>query len=128
MNPAASTEQWYRVIVPAAERNTRAKTIQDDFQTLYSINGTPNGAALFTCPATASGCDSLYFSPGAVAIARGLILHFSGEPCPPPVAEGDNPVLLVGHRDDERDLLLRSAENSLKSGVRRKLDRILGRE
>jgi hypothetical protein len=79
------------------------------------------------CCQAFAGKFPLYFSPGAVAIARGLILHFSGEPCPPPVAEGDIPVLLVGHRD-ERDLLLRSAENSLKSGVRRKLDRILGRE
>jgi hypothetical protein len=127
MNETISTVQWYKVMVPAAERNSRGKTIQNDFETLYSINGTPNGAALFSCPATAPDSDCFYFSPGAVAIARGLIQHFSGEPCPPPLAEGDNPVLLVGHRE-ERDLLLRSAKNSPKSGVRRKLDQILGRE
>jgi hypothetical protein len=106
MNPAISTAQWYKVIVPVAERNGRGKTIQNDFETLYSINGTPNGAALFTCPAKESDSDCFYFSPGAVAIARGLIKHFSGEPCPPPVAEGNNPVLLVGHCD-ERDILLK---------------------
>jgi hypothetical protein len=106
MNETISTAQWYKVMVPAAERNSRGKTIQNDFETLYSINGTPNGAALFTCPAKESDSDCFYFSPGAVAIARGLIKHFSGEPCPPPVAEGNNPVLLVGHCD-ERDILLK---------------------
>jgi hypothetical protein len=44
MNETISTAQWYKVMVPAAERNSRGKTIQNDFETLYSINGPPNGS------------------------------------------------------------------------------------
>ena len=72
--------------LPVAERSARGNTLQNDFETLCATNGTPNGAALITSPVSASDGDSFYFSPGAVAIARGLIQHFSGEPCLVPVA------------------------------------------
>ena len=125
MNPATSTAQWYKVSIPAAERSTQGKTLQNDFETLFAINRAPNGAALFTSRGEEE--HVFYFSPGAVAIARGLIQHFSGGPCPAPVMEGNNPVLLVGHRG-ARDILLKSAKNTLKPGLRRKLDQMLGRD
>jgi hypothetical protein len=81
MSSASSTEQWYKVTIPAAERNTRGKILQNDFDTLFAINGRPKDAALFRYPEGVSDTHSFYFSPGAVAIARGLIQHFSGEPC-----------------------------------------------
>lgn len=102
--------------IPTADRDTQGKSLQNDFETLFEINDTPNGAALFTLRGEEE--HVFYFSPGAVAIARGLIQHFSGKPCPAPVMEGNNPVLLVGHRD-EREILLRSAKDSAKPGLRR---------
>lgn len=116
--------QWYKVTIPAASCGTKAVILQNDFETLFTINGTPNGAAMFRSHGDQN--DLFYFSPGAVAIALGLIQHFSGQPCPPPVGDGESPKLLVGH-PDERDILLKS-EPSPKPGVRRKLNKILGRE
>ena len=40
-----------------------------------------------------------YFSPGAVAIAGGLIQHFGGLSSPPPFENEHTPLLLVGHAD-----------------------------
>lgn len=124
MKREISTPQWYSVTIPAAECGTRAAILKNDFETLYTINGTPNGAALFTSHGNES--ELFYFSPGAVAIAGGLIQHFSGQPCSAPVEDAGKPLLLVGHAD-ERDILLRSAENP-KPRLRRKIDQILGRE
>ena len=46
MTPPTSTSQWYKVVIPAGECGTKAAILQNDFQTLYTINGAPNGAAL----------------------------------------------------------------------------------
>lgn len=124
MTPPISASQWYRVTVPAAECSTKAAILQNDFETLYTINGAPNGAALFTGRDEKSENSIFYFSPGAVAIARGLIQHFSGEPCSVP-SDADSPILLVG-RTGEREVLLKSTD-SPKSKSKRKLDQILGR-
>lgn len=125
MTPPNSALKWYRVIIPAAEYGTKAAILQNDFETLYTINGTPNGAAMFSMQGEKSETSPFYFSPGAVAIARGLIQHFSGEPCEAP-SNADSPTLLVG-RAGEREALLRSGD-SPKSISKRKLDQILGRD
>jgi hypothetical protein len=125
MTPLNSTSRWYRVSIAAAECGTKAAILQNDFETLYSINGAPNGAALFRSEKQESENSIFYFSPGAVAIARGLIQHFSGEPCEAP-SNADNPTLLVGHTG-EREVLIKSTD-SPKSKSKRKLDQILGRE
>jgi hypothetical protein len=126
MSRAINTPQWYRVTVPAAQCGTQAQILQNDFETLFTINGAPNGAALFTSHDAQCQNQFFYFSPGAVAIARGLIQHFAGQPCPPPVSDSENLKLLVG-RTAERDVLLKS-DDALKPRAKRKLDRILGRE
>jgi hypothetical protein len=126
MSAPTNTSQWYRVTLPAAECGTKAAILQNDFETLYKLNGAPNGAALFTSREEESKTSHFYFSPGAVAIARGLIQHFSGEACSPPMADADIPKLLVG-RNDERDILLSSGAPK-KRGAKGKLDRFLGRE
>jgi hypothetical protein len=118
MGQTSSTSQWYQVTIPAAECGTRAKLLQNDFETLFTINDTPNGAALFTSRDENAENQHFYFSPGAVAIARGLIQHFSGKPYGTPVA---NATLLVGHAG-ERDVL--SSDTRPKST----LDRILHRQ
>lgn len=101
------TLPWYKVRLPATEHGPQAKILENDFETLFNINSTPNGAALFSSHDEEGQEHVFYFSPGAVAIARGLIKHFAGEPCEVPVADADNPKLLVG-RPDERDVLLRA--------------------
>ena len=108
MTPPNSASQWYRVIIRAADCGTKAAILQNDFETLYTINGAPNGAAMFSTGDEKSDASTFYFSPGAVAIARGLIQHFSGEPCSVP-SDGDSPILLVG-RAGEREALLRSTD------------------
>jgi hypothetical protein len=122
MRPVTNTAQWYKVSLPAAECGTQAQILQNDFETLFTINGSPNGAALFTNRDADSENHSFYFSSGAVAIASGLIRHFSGQPCAPPVADGENPKLLVG-RTNERDLLLKSGD-APQPRVKRKLSQI----
>src|SRR6266568_499255 len=108
MTPTNSASQWYRVIIPTAEFGTKAAILQNDFETLYTINGTPNGAAMFGTQDEKSEASTFYFSPGAVAIARGLIQHFSGEPCSVP-SDVDRPILMVG-RAGEREVLLKSTD------------------
>jgi hypothetical protein len=114
------------VTIAAAECGTKGAILQNDFETLFTINGKPSGAALFTSPDEEDGSQSFYFSPGAVAIARGLIEHFSGQPSSPPAADMKNPKLLVG-RSDERDVLL-SAAGAQKPRAKSKFERILGRK
>jgi hypothetical protein len=126
MSRAISTPQWYKVTLPAAECGTQAQILQNDFETLFTINGSPNGAALFTNHDEKDENQLFYFSPAAVPIARGLIQHFAGQPCPPPLADAENPKLLVG-RTDERDVLLKR-DDARKPRAKRKLDRIIGRE
>jgi hypothetical protein len=119
MNQATNAPQWYQVTIPAAECGIKAKRLQNDFEILFTINDTPNGAALFTRHDENAENQHFYFSPGAVAIARGLIQYFSGKPCGTPLA---NATLLVGHAG-ERDVLL-STDTPPKST----LDRILHRQ
>jgi hypothetical protein len=45
-------------------------------ESLFNINGTPNGAPLFSSHDERDN-PVLYFSPGAVAFAHRLIQHFS---------------------------------------------------
>jgi len=125
MTQPTSASSWYRVSLSAAECGTKAAILRNDFETLYTINGTPNGAALFTSRDEESRTSHFYFSPGAVAIARGLIQHFSGEACSRPIHE-DSPELLVG-RNDERDVLLGGTDEN-KRRAKTKLDRFLSRE
>ena len=87
--------QWYRVRVPAAECGTGGRALQNDFERLFTKNGAPKNAALFGSKEVEH--HSYYFSPGAVAIAGGLIQHFGGVPSPPPNEDECTPLLLVGH-------------------------------
>ncbi len=51
------------MILSAAEYATKAKILQNDFETLFEINGAPSGAALFSS-SDEVGHEVLYFSPG----------------------------------------------------------------
>ena len=61
------------------------------------MNGAPKNAALFGGKKVRH-CF-YYFSPGAVAIAHGLIQHFRGVPSLAPSEEECTALLLVGHPD-----------------------------
>ena len=116
---------WCKVAIRAEDGEGEARILQNDFETLFVINGSPQGAALFVIPDSKSRDRVFYFSPKAVAIARGLVQHFLGEPCPPPDATADSSlVLLVGHAH-ERELLLKGVRG-LK--LREKVDRVLGQD
>ena len=99
MSRETSTAQWYKVTIPSSKSGSepKARILQNDFETLFTINGAPKGAALFRIQDEKLENHFFYFSPGAVAIAHGLIRHFSGAPCPAPVIGAHSPVLLVGH-------------------------------
>jgi hypothetical protein len=76
MGRESDRDQWFKVTLPPAERGTKAAILQNDFETLYTINATPKDAALFAT--RGSEHSSFYFSPGAVAIARGLLGQILG--------------------------------------------------
>jgi hypothetical protein len=126
MSQASSTSEWYRVTIPVAECETKAQILQNDFETLFTINDTPNGAALFTSRDENAENQHFYFSPGAVVIALGLIQHFSGQHCEAPVAQAQSLKLLVG-RAEERDVLLKKADKQ-PSDRKIKLSRLLSRD
>jgi hypothetical protein len=117
------TAQWFKVTLPATECGIGGRALQNDFETLFTINDTPKDAALFGSK-DVEHCF-FYFSPGAVAIARGLIQHFGGVPSPPPFEDKYTPLLLVGHAD-ALEMLWKETE-SLKPRPKRVIDRILRR-
>jgi hypothetical protein len=123
MGREVPASQWFKVTLPGAECTTKGKILQNDFETLYTINATPKDAALFGSK-DVEHCF-FYFSPGAVAIASGLIQHFGGVPFPAPAEDEHSPLLLVGHAD-ALEMLSKSPKN-LKSRPKRVLDQILGR-
>jgi len=59
------TEQWYKVTIPPAERNIRGKKLQNDFDTLFAINGIPKGAALYRHPNEATDTHFLFLAGGS---------------------------------------------------------------
>lgn len=94
MSPGTSSTDWYKVTFAADECGTKAAILRNDFETLFTINGSPNGAALFS--AISREHQLFYFAPGAVALARGLIERFDGVPSPAPDEHEDTLVLLIG--------------------------------
>jgi hypothetical protein len=105
-----STGQWYKVTMRAADcgMHGKAKTMQDAFEALFEINGTPNGAALFSSHDEHFEQYYFYFSPGAAEIARSLVDAYSGVPCAAPIRDEHTPVLLVGHFNAGEVLLISS--------------------
>lgn len=97
MTRGTITPQWFKVTLSAGECGTGGRALQNDFETLFTINGAPKEAALFGSK-DVEHCF-FYFSPGAVAIGRGLIQHFGGIPCPSLTEVEHTPLLLVGHAD-----------------------------
>jgi hypothetical protein len=128
MSRETSTAQWYKVTIPSSKSGSepKARILQNDFETLFTINGAPKGAGLFRIQDEKLENHFFYFSPGAVAIAHGLIRHFSGAPCPAPVIDAHGPVLLVGHAD-ALEMLSKSADNP-KPRLKRKIVQILRRK
>jgi hypothetical protein len=123
MSKEPSATQWFKVTLPAAECGTGGKALQNDFETLFTINGAPKDAALFGSK-DVEHCF-FYFSPAAVKIAGGLIQHFGGLPSPPPFEDERTPLLLVGQAD-ALELLLKDAETP-KARPKRIIDHILRR-
>jgi hypothetical protein len=123
MTQRTITPQWFKVTLPAGECDTRGRALQNDFETLFTINDTPKNAALFGSK-DVEHCF-FHFSPGAVAIARGLIQHFGGVPSPPPFEDERTPLLLVGHAD-ALEMLSKETKRP-KPRPKRVIDRILRR-
>lgn len=61
MTPPNSASPWYRVSILSGESGTKAAILQNDFETLYTINGTPNGAAMFAMQNEKSGTSPFLF-------------------------------------------------------------------
>ena len=75
---------WYRVTLSDNDVVVRKHIeLQQAFENVFLANGWPKEAAMF------SNVDSLahhfYFSPGAVRIAKDLIVRCGGSECPAPV-------------------------------------------
>jgi hypothetical protein len=89
--------EWYRVKILSADPNaaSRAKQLQDRFHTIFNAMGLPRDVAMFGSRDAESNYV-LYFSPGAVQIARTLLEGFGGEPIEAPLLV-DDIHLLVGH-------------------------------
>ena len=68
--------------------------LQDAFESLFLVAGAPRGAAMFANRDMARG-DWFCFSPGAMAIARALVLSNGGIECTSP--RRGEVSLLVGH-------------------------------
>jgi hypothetical protein len=83
--------------------------MQDAFDALFRMNGSPQNAALFVSRDDRFENYFFYFSPGAAEIARSMIEAYSGEWCPCPVREEHRPVILVGH-PDALETVLRAPE------------------
>jgi hypothetical protein len=124
MRREKNTSEWLKVTLSASECATKGRILQNDFENLFNINGAPKGVALFASKNFEQ--QFFYFSPGAVAIARGLIQHFGGTPSLPPTEDEYAPFLLVGHPDAAK--LLSERTDTTKSRPKRILDKFLRRD
>jgi hypothetical protein len=123
MTQRTITPQWFKVTLPAGECDTGGRAIRNDFETLFTINDTPKNAALFGSKDVEHYC--FYFSPGAVAIAGGLIQHFGGVPSHR-LRTNTHLWLLVGHAD-ALEMLSKETKRP-KPRPKRVIDRILRRD
>lgn len=84
---------WYRVTLSDKDVVVRKHMeLQKAFENSFLANGWPKEAAMFANVDTLS--HHFYFSPGAVQIAKDLIVRYAGTECPPPAMP--DLVLLVG--------------------------------
>jgi len=84
---------WYRVTLSDKDVVVRKHMeLQKAFENAFLARGWPKEAAMFANIDTLS--HHFYFSPGAVRIAKDLIVHYAGTECPSPAML--DLVLLVG--------------------------------
>jgi len=73
--------EWYRVVVATV---FDAMSLQDQFQAIYTANGSPKDVALFTTLPDNDGVYFYYFTPIASSLAMPLINSYAGNPCETP--------------------------------------------
>ena len=84
---------WYRVTLSDKDVVVRKHMeLQKAFENVFLAHGWPKDAAMFSNVDTLS--HHFYFSPGAVEIAKNLIVHYSGTECAAPAMS--DLVMLVG--------------------------------
>lgn len=93
---------WYKVTMSVEQvANGKHMTLQDQFTSIFMAVGAPKDMALFSGMLSNKGLD-IYFSPGSVSYAKGLIDSYSGTPCDKP----DKKLPLLVGRSNAMDKLL----------------------
>ena len=94
---------WHKVLISVDQVVSGIEIqIQNQFEILFMAAGTPKDMALFGSGIKDHGVE-LYFSPGALQYAKGLIQLYNGTECEKPTA--NDIALLVGHADARKRLL-----------------------
>ena len=84
-------DQWW--MIETATRSVAGLTRQ--FANTIRAHGIPKGAALFYSGGLGP-CTTLFVSPGAVEIAKALLMAYGAKPCEKP----ERGVFLDGHFED----------------------------
>lgn len=79
---------WYKVTLSANDLIFgRGLILQDEFRALYvRSGGSRKDAVMLTAANHIPSGNPYYFSPGAVRIARSVILRWGGKECPAPTS------------------------------------------
>jgi hypothetical protein len=88
--------KWWRVELGPGRR---LESIYSDFIASFLAQGSPRGAALF-CDMLGRPGGQVFFTPGAAAIARHILLRHGGQPCDQP-SQG---FFLAGHEQERTAL------------------------
>jgi hypothetical protein len=73
-------EGWYKVTIDLHDHKGGWTTLQDAFTRVLVLNGGRSDAAMYSRSQKGDLVTNLYFSPGAVSIAKTLILANGGTP------------------------------------------------
>ena len=73
-------EGWYKITIDLHHHRGRLTTLQDTFTRVLVLNGGRSDAAMYSRSQNGDLVMDLYFSPGAVGIAKALILANGGTP------------------------------------------------
>jgi hypothetical protein len=76
---------WYRITLTMQVATIgEHRVIQKEFEAILSASGNPRNAGLFGSANVGAKTLTLYFSPGAYAIAANLIDRYGGQACEAP--------------------------------------------
>jgi len=88
--------KWYSITLPDEQTgNDRHTILRDAFAHLFTRLGVPPEVGMFAH--SVNGKEAYYFSPGAVQIARPLLIAYGAVECEPPQREELS--LVFGHSE-----------------------------